>query len=71
MFNRTCDIVFTGLTQRVLVDYPVRNLPYAHALNRMWKQTDHVGERTLMLQVVKDLAATQEHQMRYAPAPES
>lgn len=71
VFNRTCDIVFTGLTQRILVDHPVRSLPYAHALNRMWKQTDHVGERTKMLQVVKDLAATQEHQMRYAPAPES
>lgn len=67
VFNRTCDIVFTGLTQRVLVDYPIRSLPIAHADNRMWKQTTHVGERTQVLEIVKTMAADAQWGMRNAP----
>lgn len=51
-FNRTCDIVFTALTPRVLVDVPKTDLPYAHAPGRMWKQPGHVGERARMLDLV-------------------
>ena len=53
MFNRTCDIVMTGLTQRVLVDYPIEHMPYASDENRMWKQPSHQGERNQMLGYVK------------------
>lgn len=52
-FRRTCDIVFTGLTPRVLVDVPVESLPYAHDDNRMWRQPTHQGERAAMLELVR------------------
>lgn len=52
-FLRTCDIVFTGLTPRVLVDVPVESLPYAHDDNRMWRQPTHQGERAAMLELVR------------------
>lgn len=52
-FGRTCDIVFTGLTPRVLVDVPYEDLPHAHAENRMWKQPQHVEERMRMLELVR------------------
>lgn len=50
-FYRTCDIVFTALTPRILVDVPYRDLPHAHADNRMWKQPGHVSERRDMLEL--------------------
>lgn len=68
VFNRTCDIVFTGLTQRVLVDVPIQHMSYANDPNRMWKQKEHFGERAHTLEVVKRLAGQQEHQMRNAPS---
>ena len=59
-FMRTCDIVFTGLTPRVLVDVPKTNLPYAEADNRMWKQPQHQGERARMRELM--LAVREENQ---------
>jgi hypothetical protein len=50
-FLRTCDIVFTGLTPRVLVDVPVTNLDHAYSENRMYRQPDHVDERRRMLEL--------------------
>jgi hypothetical protein len=55
VFWRTCDVVFTGLTPRVLVDVPKTNLPYASDDNRMWKQAEHQGERQRMLDLVKQV----------------
>ena len=55
-FGRTCDIIFTGLNQRLLTDVPVQSLPYASDDNRMWKQADHFGERMQVLEIVKRLA---------------
>jgi hypothetical protein len=54
-FDRTCDIVFTALTPRVLVDVPHEDLPHAHAPNRMWKQKTHQAERQRMLELVKQV----------------
>lgn len=51
-FNRTCDIVFTALTPRVLVDVPKENLPHAYDDTRMWRQSTHQEERTKMLDLV-------------------
>lgn len=51
VFNRTCDIVFTALSNRVLVDIPISHMPYASDPNRMWKQSTHVGERKKMLEL--------------------
>lgn len=53
LFRRCCDVVFTGLTPRVLVDIPKENLPYASDDNRMWKQPEHIGERRRMLDLVR------------------
>lgn len=52
-FLRTCDIVFTALTPRALVDVPVQNLPWAVSENRMYRQLEHVAERSWMLDLVK------------------
>jgi hypothetical protein len=53
MYLRTCDVVFTTLTPRVLVDVPKENLPYATDASRMYRQPDHVGERTRMLELAR------------------
>jgi hypothetical protein len=48
-FLRCCDIAFTALNPRVLVDVPKQNLPWCDAPNRMWKQQTHQGEREQFL----------------------
>lgn len=53
VFKRTCDVIFTALTRYVLVDGPKVNLPWANDDSRMWKQPDHVGERTRMLELAR------------------
>jgi hypothetical protein len=53
MLRRTCDVVFTTLTPRVLVDVPVEVLSYAHGEGRMWKQPNHFGERTQVLEMAR------------------
>lgn len=54
-FNRACDVIFTALTPRALVDVPKTNMAYASALNRMWRQSSHVGERTRILGQAKEV----------------
>jgi hypothetical protein len=56
-FHHTCDIVFTALTPRKLLDLPYTDREFASAPNRMWKQPSHVGERTQMLDLVRRVAA--------------
>jgi hypothetical protein len=50
-FNRTCDVVFTALTPRVLVDVPYEDLSWATADDRMYRQPQHLGERSKMLEL--------------------
>jgi hypothetical protein len=52
-FHRTCDVVFTALTPRVLVDVPYENLPWADGPDRLYRQREHVAERTRMLELVR------------------
>jgi hypothetical protein len=52
-FLRTCDVVFTTLTPRVLVDVPKTDREMASDPNRMWKQPGHLGERTRMLELAR------------------
>ncbi len=52
-FHRTCDIVFTTLTPRVLVDVPKENLSYAYDDSRMWRQAYHQEERNHMFALSK------------------
>lgn len=52
-FDRTCDVVFTTLTPRILVDLPYTDREFASAPNRMWRQPAHVGERTRMLELAR------------------
>ena len=54
-FDRTCDIVFTALTPRVLVDVPKEDMPWAHYETRLWKQPGHQAERTRMLDLVRQI----------------
>lgn len=51
VFWRCCDVVFTALTPRVLVDVPKTNLPYAEGPDRMYRQPEHVAERARMLKL--------------------
>ena len=55
LFLKICDVVFTTLVTRHLVDVEKRDLPWASAPERMWKQKDHQTSRSLML--AKALAA--------------
>jgi hypothetical protein len=52
-FYRTCDIVFTALTPRVLVDVPKTNLWWAEDETRMYRQPTHAEERARMLELVR------------------
>jgi hypothetical protein len=54
-FTRTCDVVFTALTPRVLVDVPYEDREFASAPNRMWKQPGHHGERVRMLDLARQV----------------
>lgn len=54
-FLRTCDVVFTTLTPRVLVDVPKVDREFASDPNRMWKQPNHVGERSRMLELARQV----------------
>ena len=60
-FERTCDVPFTALTPRVLVDVPVTNLEWATGDDRMYKQPEHQAERNealrLALQIRDAVAA--------------
>ena len=51
MFLRCCDVAFTALTPRVLVDIPKRNLPWAEDESRMYRQPGHQAERGKMLEL--------------------
>jgi hypothetical protein len=55
-FDRTCDIAFTGLSERVLVDVPITHLHYATGPDRMYRQATHVAERTEMRELVRRVA---------------
>lgn len=52
-FHRECDGIVTALTPRILVDEPYRDLPWASAPSRLWKQPEHVSERTRMLELAR------------------
>jgi hypothetical protein len=54
-FHRTCDVVFTALTPRILLDLPYRDLPWATDPSRMYRQPDHVGERARMLELCRQV----------------
>lgn len=55
VFNRTCDVVFTTLTPRVLVDVSKTDREFASDSNRMWKQPQHYGERVRMLELARQV----------------
>lgn len=50
-FHRRCDIAFTALAPRVLVDVPYEDLPWASAPSRMYRQREHLDERQRMLEL--------------------
>lgn len=52
-FHRTCDVVFTTLMSRVLMDVPITHREFASDPGRMWKQPGNVEERTRMLNLAR------------------
>lgn len=50
-FFHTCDVVFTALTPRVLVDISKTNLPWATDESRMYRQPGHQAQRGKMLEL--------------------
>jgi hypothetical protein len=54
-FRRTCDVVFTALTPRSLVDLPFTYLPHTWADNRMYRAKNHSLERRQMLELAKQV----------------
>jgi hypothetical protein len=54
-FLRRADNVFTTLTPRVLVDVPKADCAYASDSNRMWRQSEHVGERDRMIELARQV----------------
>jgi hypothetical protein len=55
--RRDCDMVFTALTPRILVDVPYENLPWAHYENRLWTQPGHQAGRVRMLELIHQVVA--------------
>ena len=53
MLQRTCDVVFTTLTPRLLVDLPFEYLPWTRAENRMYRNQEFLKERQLMLELAR------------------
>lgn len=53
MFERTCDVVFSTLTPRKVLDLPYRDLPWALDESRMWRQPGHFEERLEMLNLAR------------------
>ena len=54
-FQRTCDVVFTTLTPRLLVDVPYTDREFASDPDRMWKQPSHFLERRQMLELARQV----------------
>jgi hypothetical protein len=54
-FQRTCDVLFTTLTPRVLVDVAKTNREFATDSSRMYRQPGHIEERTRMLQLARQV----------------
>ncbi len=52
-FNRTCDVIFSALTPRRLVDLPFDHLEHTWAENRMYLQPGNTEERTHMLDLAR------------------
>lgn len=54
MFLRESCRIFTTLTPIILVDIPKKNMPYALAPNRLWKQPDHIRFRDTALDLARE-----------------
>ncbi len=54
-FERTCDVVFSALTSRTVIDVGFSHLPYAEQDDRMHRQPGHKAERDLMLDLCRRL----------------
>ncbi len=54
-FNLVCDVYFTALTERHLLDLPHTDQPWASNGDRMWKQKNHVPMRAKALHHARTL----------------
>jgi hypothetical protein len=55
-FHLTCDVVFSSLTPRTVVDYPFEHLPWAEGPDRMFtSRPTHSDERERMLELCRSI----------------
>ena len=54
-FRRTCDVVFSALTPRTVIDAGFQHLPWAETEGRMFRQPDHKPERDQVLDRCRQL----------------
>lgn len=52
-FHRTCDVAFTALTPRTIIDVGFQHLPWAEGSDRMFRQRGHKQERDRMLELCR------------------
>lgn len=52
-FLRCCDVVFSALTPRTVIDLGFSHLPFAHDPDRMHKQPGHKAERDEVLRLAR------------------
>lgn len=49
-FDRTCDVIFSALTPRTIIDVGFRHREFAEGSDRMFKQPGHKAERDAVLE---------------------
>lgn len=67
VFDRTCDVVFSALTPRTVIDVGFSHLPWAETDGRMFRQPGHKSERDRVLQRCRELRSRDDDR-RVVPA---
>lgn len=64
-FHRTCDVVFSALTPRTVIDVGFRHLPWADGPGRMWTSgPNHSKERNEMLELCRAIRTWEDDDVR-------
>lgn len=64
-FLRCCDVVFSALTPRTVVDLGFSHAPFAHAPERMHKQPGHKAERDEVLRLARRVRGPHDDDRRF------
>jgi hypothetical protein len=67
LFDRTCDVIFSALTPRTIIDVGYRHLPWAEGPGRMWTSgPNHSKERDAMLDLCRQIRTWPDDDIRVA-----